>query len=190
MAASMPVGREAAEAALGLSIHTGWAAAVIAAGTVKKPHLALRERVDLLGQADRFVYHMAAELAPAAGRRTVARAEKLAAAAADRVLADLVARATAAGLRLARCAIVAGDAPQRPYDEIVAAHPRIHTAEGAFYRDILRDACDAAGIAVAIIPPRQLDDSPALAAVGKSLGKPWGKDQRLAAAAAWIVLGQ
>lgn len=177
------------EAALGFSVHTGWAACVIATGSLESPALPVRERIDLLGQADRFVFHMAAELAPAAGRRLVARAEKLATGAAAAVLDGLVTRARAANLSLRRCAIVAGDAPLRPYDEIVAAHPRIHTAEGAFYRDILRTACDAHRIAVAIIPPRALPDSPALTAAGTTLGRPWARDQRLAALAAWTVLG-
>jgi hypothetical protein len=65
----------------------------------------------------------------------------------------------------------------------LAAHPRIHTAEGCFYRDVLAEACP---IPVRIVPPKTLDDSK----VGKIAPAPWGRDQRLAALAAWAVLGE
>jgi hypothetical protein len=85
--------------------------------------------------------------------------------------------------------------------DILAVHARIHAAEGAFYRDVLADACTQAGLLVSRAPER---DIPALAGkalgssderlrerlvvLGKSLGPPWGEDQRVATLAAFIAL--
>jgi len=55
----------------------------------------------------------------------------------------------------------------------------IHTGWGAA---VLAAACT---IPVRIVQPKTLDD----AKVGKIAPPPWGKDQRLAALAAWSVLG-
>jgi hypothetical protein len=41
-------------------------------------------------------------------------------------------------------------------DKVLASHPRIHTAEGYFYRDVVRDACP---FPVKVIPPASLDPS-------------------------------
>lgn len=67
------------------------------------------------------------------------------------------------GGSLARPEIVANEPAS--FDEVLASHPRIHTAEGHFYRDVLRDACP---VPVHIVAPSSLDASqvgkPALAA--------------------------
>jgi len=66
-------------------------------------------------------------------------------------------------------------------DKVLASHPRIHTAEGYFYRDVVRDAC---AVPVKIIPPASLDPSK----LGKLDAPPWGRDQKLAALAAWTIM--
>jgi hypothetical protein len=56
---------------------------------------------------------------------------------------------------------------------------------GALYRDVFREAC---GVPCSIFTPASLDIS---AFEAKDLGivaKPWGRDQKLAALAAWRVL--
>ena len=79
------------------------------------------------------------------------------------------------------CAIVAKDGDPGSLDRILAAHSRIHGAEGALYRDVLREACT---VPVKLVPPRSLDHTK----VGKLAPPPWGRDQKLAALAAWSVL--
>lgn len=133
------------------------------------------ERIELLGNSERFCFHMAAELPRAGVARWLAQARAKALANARRALAPLFAQQVCA------CAIVAklGDAGN--LDEVLASHPRIHTAEGCFYRDVLRDACS---IPVSLIAPASLDPSK----LGKLAGPPWGKDQKLAALAASTLL--
>jgi hypothetical protein len=101
------------------------------------------------------------------------------------------------------CAIVANRAPMpAELDEIVGAHPRIHTAEGLFYRDALCSGARALGLTPIVIAPRELDAHAAktigvrpseiarlLIAAGRAVGRPWAKDQKMAALAAWSILG-
>ena len=187
--------------AVGFSVHTGWAACCVISAELRAPAILARERIELLGDAQRFVFHRAAELNPTDGRRSVADARVEAARAAKRALEGLVERARAEGLTIVGCAVVARQGTLPPLAEIVKAHPRIHTAEGGFFRDVLIEAAAAQGIAAQIVPPKELDALAAktlgmpaaqlatlLAAAGKRAGPPWGRDEKLAALAAWTLL--
>jgi hypothetical protein len=173
---SLSIRMKAAGTALGISIHTGWGAGVLVAGTPAKPMVLANERIEILGDDERFCFHMAAEMKRPAAEKWLAQLRKKAVANARRAIAPFTARARA-------CALVAKPGEPGPLDEVLAAHPRIHTAEGCFYRDVLAEACP---IPVTIVPPKTLDP----ARIGKIAPPPWGKDQRLAALAAWNVLGR
>jgi hypothetical protein len=161
--------------ALGVSIHTGWGAAVLVAGTPEKPEILANERLGILGDDERFCYHMAADMKRPAAAQWLARLRKKAVANAGAALGPLTAHAAA-------CALVAKPGEPGALEDILAAHPRIHTAEGCFYRDVLTEACT---VPVRLVPPKSLDAS----RIGKIAPPPWGKDQRLAALAAWSLLG-
>jgi hypothetical protein len=163
--------------AIGISVHTGWAACVVVGGTLREPVIAANEVIEILGDAERFCFHMAAEMDRAAAREWIARARTKAVANARKALAPLAARQAGA------CAIVAKDRDPGDLDHVLAAHPRIHTAEGCFYRDVLREACP---VPVRLVAPSSLDPS----RVGALAPPPWGRDQKLAALAAWTVLGR
>ena len=162
--------------ALGISIHTGWGACVLVAGTPAKPEILANERIQILGDDERFCFHMAAEMKRDDAGPWLAKLRRKAVANARRALAPLAANARA-------CALVAKPGEPGPLEEVLAAHPRIHTAEGCFYRDVLAAACP---IPFRIVSPKTLDPSQ----VGKIAPPPWGKDQRLAALAAWAALGR
>jgi hypothetical protein len=160
--------------ALGISIHTGWAACVVVGGTLAKPEIVASQVVHVLGDDERFCFHMAAEMKRAAVEPWLATLRKKALANAKKSLAPLVTPAVRA------CAIVAKPGAPGALDDILASHPRLHTAEGAFYRDIFGEA---SGLPFQVIPPKLLDTTK----IGKLSGPPWGKDQKLAALAAWSV---
>ena len=161
--------------AMGISIHTGWAACVVVGGSPRKPEIVANEVVEILGDAERFCFHRAAEMERGAARKWIASVRAKAIANAKQALAPLVASDVAA------CAIVAKDRDPGDLDQILAAHARIHSAEGCFFRDVFREACT---VPVHLVPPASLDPS----SVGKIAPPPWGKDQRLAALAAWSVM--
>ncbi|MGQ0833493.1 MAG: hypothetical protein ACT4O5_01000 [Gammaproteobacteria bacterium] len=162
--------------AMGISVHTGWGACVVVGGSLAKPEIVANELIEILGDSERFCFHMAAEMKRAAAENWIARARRKATANARRALAPLVAK------EVSVCAIVAKVGDAGDLDAVLASHPRIHTAEGCFYRDVLRDACT---IPVRVVPPASLDTSK----VGKLAAAPWGRDQKLAALAAWTIMG-
>ena len=163
--------------AIGLSVHTGWAACVVVGGSPKKPEIVENLELELLGDAERFCFHMAANMDLPAAKKWIARVRSKASANAKRALAPLVTK------EVVGCAIVAKPGEMGPLEQVLAAHPRIHAAEGFFYRDVLREAVK---IPVQVVHPKTLDD----ASVAKLAPPPWGKDQRLAALAAWSLLAR
>jgi hypothetical protein len=163
--------------AIGISPHTGWGACVVVGGSPRRPEIVANQIIHVLGEAERFCFHMAAEMARADARRWIARARRKALANAKRALAPLL-----GGNGVDLCAIVARDRDAGDLDHVLASHPRIHTAEGCFYRDVFREAC---GVPAQLLQPSSLDPS----AIGRLAPPPWGRDQKLAALAAWTALG-
>jgi hypothetical protein len=78
-------------------------------------------------------------------------------------------------------AIVAKDGNLPEPETALATHMRIHLAEGLFYRDVFREACQ---IPCRITPPASLD----ITVMGRIDTKPWSRDQKLAALAAWHAM--
>lgn len=161
--------------AIGITVHTGWAACVVVGGSPRKPEIFGNKVIALLEGAERFCYHRAAELEAAAVRQWLTSMRAKALAQARRELAPLM------GRQVRVAAIVAKDGPLPEPEAALITHMRIHSAEGLFYRDVLRAACQ---VPCRLIAPAALD----IEAVGKLDTRPWARDQKLAAAAAWHVM--
>ena len=162
--------------AIGMSVHTGWAACVVVGGSREKPEIIANEVIEILGDSERFCFHMAEQMKRADAEKWIAQVRKKATAKAKQVLATLVTK------EVSVCAIVAKAGADLDLDKVLASHSLIHAAEGHFYRDVLREACS---IPVQLVPPSSLDPS----RIGKLTAPPWGRDQKLAALAAWTVMG-
>ena len=83
--------------------------------------------------------------------------------------------------------------PDWSVDEILAVHFRMHKAEGVLFRDVLLYAAAECGLRAVAVQEKEESASErrlldAVAALGKSAGPPWGKDQKDAARAALIAL--
>ena len=187
------------DAALGFRAHTGWAAAV----AVARPwDVVERSRIVYEPEATRFIYHRAAEMGSDEAETLIqlARAQSV-----ERACAEIGAVASTLAERglSVTAACVPGGNTRLPGSlaDILAAHARIHAAEGAFYRDVLADACTQLGLRVMRVPERDLcaiaraslvcseeNLRERLAAQRKKLGAPWGEDQKLAALAAFAAL--
>ncbi|MGQ0590569.1 MAG: hypothetical protein ACT4N8_13765 [Sphingosinicella sp.] len=159
---------------LGISPHSGWAACVIVGGTPAEPKIVANQVIRYADDKERFCYHAAAEMELVAAERWLSQMKRHATANARRALQPLLAEADI-------CAIAAKDRQPGTLAYILAAHPRIHAAEGCFHRDVIRDACT---IPVELVPPASLDPG----RVGKLSTSPWGRDQKIAALAGWAVL--
>jgi hypothetical protein len=163
------------ECAIGITVHTGWGACVVVGGTLRKPEIIGNTVIELLEGAQRFCYHRGAEMQAAAVPEWLARVRAQALAQARSKLVQLLTPNVRIG------AIVARDGDLPDPDTALATHMQIHLAEGLFYRDVFRDACQ---IPCRIMPPASLD----ITAVGRLDTKPWSRDQKLAALAAWQAM--
>ena len=95
------------------------------------------------------------------------------------------------GYAVNRAGVLLGSGRPLPeLEKILAAHPLIHTAEGVFFRNVLRTACRDCKLAIQGIPEREV--APELlekaASMRKVLGPPWTMDEKLSAAAALYML--
>jgi hypothetical protein len=186
------------DAALGFRAHTGWAAAVV----VARPwDVVERRRIVYEPEATRFIYHRAAEMNCDEAETLIqtARAHSVERACAE--IGALVSTLSERGLSIIAACVPGGNSRlPGSLTDILAAHARIHAAEGAFYRDVLADACTQLGLHVRRVPERDLsaiacaslvcseeDLREWLAAQRKRLGAPWGEDQKLAALAAFAT---
>ena len=178
-------------AALGLRAHSGWAVIVAVSGTPA----VLRRRFETAGKNfAKQPFHAAEEMQLADAERFIRNAErdavKMAVSAIKQAIADLLSE----GYTVRKAAVLLGSGKPLPeLSKILAAHPLIHTAEGVFFRDVLRSACQSCGLTVVGIPERELlpkISAPELAAMGKALGPPWTQDEKLSAAAALALVSE
>src|SRR5579859_127838 len=163
------------ERALGISLHTGWGACVIVGGSLRRPQIFANEAIEILGDSERFCFHLAADMEYASAEKWIARIREKATANARRALSPPLTQMVSV------CAIVAQEGSAGDLREVLKSHPRLHSAEGFFYRDVLRDACT---VPTRIMPSRSLDPSK----VPKCAPAPWGRDQKLAALAGWSAM--
>jgi len=190
---------------LGFAPHSGWAAAVVVAGSASAPRVLLRERIELVDAADagaRQPYHTLEEVPAAEARSRLAQFEQSAQALAAKAVRSLAARAQQAGAAPSGVGIL-DSAGRRgaSLEAILASHALIHTADGDHFRAALARGCESLGVPVTRWPRRDLEEraatvlkrSPAalaraLGALGLGLGAPWGADQKSAALMAWMLL--
>jgi len=191
--------------AFGLKSHSGWAALVGLGVRNGELQVIARSRMELVEKTDaswaKQPYHAAKRSTGNASdvvRRGVESAGRLA----IREMRAAVERAREAGHEVGACAVLVVDPmPGWTVDEILAVHFRMHKAEGVLFRDSLIRAADACGVPSVAIVEKQLSGQAkralgtsmkrfqhAIASLGKTVGVPWGVDQKDAALAALIAL--
>lgn len=188
--------------AFGLKARTGRAVLVALGGEPDAPQFVERSEMKLLPAGTFAPYHAAKELEPEAAResvkRSIASAHRLAASG----IGEAARRLSESGHEVCGCAVFVGAGmPDWTTDEILAVHVRMHKAEGELFREVLVAGARANGLEPAMLPEKSALDSAAknlgvararldarLAALGRSAGSPWGKDQKEAAAAALVAL--
>ncbi len=194
-----------AHAALGFKLHTGWAAVVAIAGVSGRFEVLLRRRIELLPPGDfglRFVYHKAAELAPPQAADLVRRVEAAAQETARVALKDVLDHLRSLGAAAKSAGIPCGS-KEIPNDlaVVLRSHPMIHTAEAALFRQAINSACQDCGLVLLSVREREVwlkaANTWGLKEAGlrkqvdglrKSVGSPWGSDQKTAAAFAVLAL--
>jgi hypothetical protein len=192
-------------AALGARAHSGWAAVVALAGSARSPELVDRRRIvnaDPAIRGSKQPYH-AVEMLPLKQaedylKRCAARTRTMTRQAFRAALKDLALK----GHCVERCGVLLGSGKPLPgLSTILASHPLLHTAEGEFYRDAIRDAGEHCGLKVTGVKEREVYERAAamlraspqllqrrLDEMGKRIGPPWRQDEKLAALVAWLAL--
>ena len=192
-------------AALGFRLHTGWAALVVLAGAPGKLDVLLRRRIELLPAGDsipRFIYHQAAELAPAQAAELVQRGEDASHETAHVAVEEVLKHLRALGVEVRAAGIPAGSRPvPQELAAVLRSHPLIHTAEGELFRGAITSACKSCSVPVITGREREVWGNVASAwgvkeagfrkrieGLRASVGAPWGSDQKTAAAFALLAL--
>jgi hypothetical protein len=193
-------------AALGFKLHTGWAVLVAVAGTPAKFEILLRRRIELLppgGSIPRFVYHRAAELPLTQVTKVIQQAESASCEAAHAAAADALDSLRSLDVTVHAAGIASASKPV-PTDlaTVLRSHPMIHTAEAELFRRAIALACEKCGLTVISAREREIWAQAAEAGdakeaalrkrvndLRKSVGAPWGTDQKTATAYALLALG-
>jgi hypothetical protein len=187
----------------GIKAHSGWAALVVVGKPGRDFLVVDRHRVELVEEEwAKQPYHAAENLQPDAARDLVKRGVEAAHRIALREMEGAIRRELDRANEVTACAVLTAD-PMPDWDvrEILAVHIRMHKAEGVLFREALIRAASAAGLRSIGIPEKLLAKhaesalrtpasrlSETIASLGKSIGPPWGKDQKDAALAALVAL--
>jgi hypothetical protein len=194
-------------AALGLRVHSGWAAAVVLCGPVEAPVVVDRRKIQLVKTFTytfRQPYHTAGKMPRPDGVKFIREVHSDARQLALSSLRSLRRELAEGDFKLACSALLLASGRALPeLEQILASHALIHTADGELFRDSLRAGCARCRLPVQGIKEKELlatasktlDIQEAtlkrrVTALGKVLGPPWSQDEKFAALAAWLSLAR
>ncbi len=188
--------------AFGMKAHSGWAALVVVGKRDGDLVVVDRRRIELVeDEWAKQPYHAAEDLKPDAARDVVERGVEAAHRIAVQEMRTAVKREQERENEVTACAVLVGNPmPNWSIEEILAVHFRMHKAEGVLFRDALVRATRECALRLVAIPERLLMKHAETAlgtplsglvkkitTIGKSVGPPWGKDQKDAALAALVA---
>lgn len=182
-------------------MHSGWAALTVEKGA---PVVLARKRVHLVETftyAFRQPFHTAEKMQLEKGRAFVARmrneSRRLALRAIRKVAADLRDQ----GYQLSGCGLLPSSGrPLLKLPQILASHSLIHSADGEPFRQAILHAAARCGLKSLTIKEREALDSVSqnlrlksadfarrIKELGRPLGAPWSRDEKVATMAAWMA---
>jgi hypothetical protein len=194
------------DAAIGISVHSGWGVLVALSSDGDGLGVLHRARVEITGseiQGWKQPYHHAENLSLPEAQWHIANCAAASSTLAIKALAEIFERLRASKRRVIGSAILLGSGRPLPdLASILNAHPLIHTAEGEFFRRIFWDACSQLQISPVGFRARDLSEHAAailgksastkldgnLQTLGKSIGPPWTSDHKRAALAGSLLL--
>jgi hypothetical protein len=187
-------------AALGFHMHSGWGVLVAVSQDANSVTLLDRRRIVVADPEEHGAiqpYHFAAQLKPQDQEKHLAQCAASSCQLAAVAIAEVIRELEGRHCRIVGAAILlASGRPLPPLAKILGAHPLIHTAEGEFFRQAVRQACEGLQIPVTAIRMRELDAGEnrvsklqrSIAGLGRTVGPPWTKDHKTAALAAALLL--
>lgn len=186
----------------GLKAHSGWAALVVVGKQRDELVVVDRRRIELVNEAwAKQPYHAAEGLESLVARDLVKRGAESAHRFAIDEIKAAIARERNRKNEIAACAVLVGTPmPDWNTDQILAVHFRMHKAEGVLFQNALvrgAEKCKLNTLPVLekellVQATSQLGDKVVkqVAILGKTVGPPWGKDQKDATLAALMALSR
>jgi hypothetical protein len=192
------------DAAFGIRVHSGWAVLVCISGDLTAPEIVDRRRIVVVEptmEGAKQPYHFAETLPLEEAERHLRKCAEVSQRLAVQAIREMLDGVTARKYRVLACAMLLASGRALPsLQKILASHALVHTAEGEFFRKVVREACEHCGIPVVGFRERELDEH-ADAAFGKAaarvrqrisdlrstVGSPWTQDEKTAALAGLIV---
>src|SRR5262245_34798275 len=182
--------------ALGFKARTGRAILVAVGLEPAEPQLIERTEIALLPEGAFAPYHAAQGLKLNEAQRIVEKSVLAAHRLAHRAIRDAVERVINSGHAVQGCGILVGTGmPAWTTEEILAAHVRMHKAEGELFRNVLIAGGRALKLELTMLPAKSCFDAAAarvgmprvrlqalISALGRQAGPPWGEHQKEAAA--------
>ena len=191
--------------ALGFKAHSGWAALVVIGDSGKDLQVVDRRRLELVDGDSSWAkqpYHAAEDLDPKSAEELVKRGTEGAYQTAQREMLATVKSLRKQAHEIVACVVLV-PSPMPPWSiaEILAVHFRMHKAEGVLFPEALASAADKCGLNLIRVPEKQLGEhaekvlatslqelTNQILKLGRTVGPPWGKDQKNAALAALVGL--
>lgn len=175
---------------------------IAVAGPATDPIVALRRRIVLSQQTPRQPFHAAEGQPFALAENLIRDATDEATALADEAVGEALAELRAAGhLPVAGGLLLGASRPLPGLRDVLGSHALIHAAEGALFRDVLRQAIGHQGLRLTEVKERDVEErasralgrsaselARSLAEWGQNLGPPWTQDEKRAALVAWVAL--
>jgi hypothetical protein len=196
---------EMKSAALGIRMHSGWGVLVAVSGDAQSAEVINRRRIVTIDgtiSGAKQPYHYAASLKLAESEKYLVNCAALSEGLALTAIRELIEELNGRHYGIVGCGLLLASGRVLPsLQKILASHPLLHTAEGEFFRDAVRKACEHLKIPVTAIRERDLEERAKtvfgyaasrverrISVLGRSIGPPWTKDHKTVALAAAMVL--
>jgi len=185
-------------------VHSGWAVLVCISGDLAAPEIVDRRRIVVVEptmEGAKQPYHFAETLPLEEAERHLRKCAEFSQRLALQAIRESLEAVRARNYRVVGCAmLLASGRALPPLPKILASHALVHTAEGEFFRKVVREACEHCDIPVVGFRERELDEH-ADAAFGKAaarvrqrisdlrsiVGSPWTQDEKAAALAGLMM---
>lgn len=198
--------------ALGIRMHSGWGVLVAVSAEGHAVDVLDRRRIvtvdaSVAGLSQPYHYATNLQLQQRkldGAERYLARCREISEELAVTAVREVVEALRARQLRIVGAGLLLASGRVLPsLEKILASHPLIHTAEGEFFRGVVRSVCEQLEIPVTAIREREVQEKAktvfgnsasrlqrAIAMLGRTIGPPWAEDHKVAALAAALVLAQ
>ena len=161
-------------AAFGVRMHSGWGVVVCISGNTAAPEVVDRRRIVIIEpamQGAKQPYHFVESLGLEEAESHLQKCAEVSKRLAEPAIHEILDAVSARNYRVVGCAMLLASGRALPsLSKILASHALVHTAEGEFFRKVVREACEHCRIPVVGFRERELDER-ANACFGKAAAR-------------------